>query len=212
MPLLMLDLDNTLVDRDAAFRAAATAFLAEHGLPAAGLAWLMSLDGSGYTPRQEVARAMAERWPRLEDAVRDFVVRGTAGHVVLAEPVRRALGRAVGEGWTCVIVSNGRTSQQELKIRNTGLDRLVHGWAISEAVGHKKPAPEIFRAAAAATGSSLDGAWMIGDAGHADIRGALAVGVRCVWVSRGREWTEPAYRPTHVATDTADAIEHAIAA
>ncbi len=33
-PLLMIDLDNTLVDRDAAFRTAAAAFLAEQTLPA----------------------------------------------------------------------------------------------------------------------------------------------------------------------------------
>nr|WP_231930716.1 HAD hydrolase-like protein [Micromonospora coriariae] len=47
-----------------------------------------------------------------------------------------------------MIVTNGRTSQQEAKIRNTGLDRLVHGWVVSETIGHRKPAPEIFHAAA----------------------------------------------------------------
>ena len=44
MPLLMIDLDNTLVDRDAAFREAASAFLDEHALPGDDLAWLMSVD------------------------------------------------------------------------------------------------------------------------------------------------------------------------
>lgn len=38
MPLLMLDLDNTLVDRDAAFREAAAALLAEHALPESDIA------------------------------------------------------------------------------------------------------------------------------------------------------------------------------
>ncbi|MEU7861111.1 hypothetical protein [Nonomuraea sp. NPDC049141] len=37
---------------------------------------------------------------------------------------------------------------QEAKIRNTGLDRLVHGWTIFEAIGHRKPESEIFKAAA----------------------------------------------------------------
>ncbi|MFC8145414.1 hypothetical protein ACFUKV_27270 [Streptomyces paradoxus] len=49
MPLL-LDLDNTLVDRDAAFRDAVAEFLAEHGLPESDLAWVTGLDASGYTP------------------------------------------------------------------------------------------------------------------------------------------------------------------
>jgi putative hydrolase of the HAD superfamily len=62
MPLLMLDLDDTLVDRDAAFRQATAAFLAEHALPESDLEWLMSVDASGYTPRPAVARALADRY------------------------------------------------------------------------------------------------------------------------------------------------------
>jgi putative hydrolase of the HAD superfamily len=214
MPLLMLDIDNTLVDRDAAFREAGRAFLAEHGLPAADLPWLVALDGDGYTPRHDVARGMAERYGGTVDepAVRALLDRGVAERAVLPDGTRAALLRAVDSGLTCVIVTNGRVTQQEVKIRNTGLDRLVHGWVVSEAVGHVKPAPEIFHAAARVTGASLDGAWVIGDAAHADIRGAVAVGARSVWVSRGRTWTEPAYRPCHVAPDTAAAIDHVVAA
>jgi putative hydrolase of the HAD superfamily len=113
---------------------------------------------------------------------------------------------ALADGWTCVIVTNGRTRQQEAKIRNTGLDQLVHGWAVSEEVGYKKPEPEIFRAAAAGVEGSLVGAWMIGDSPHADIAGANTLGLRSVWVSGGRPWTQDSYRPTHVAEDVASAI------
>ncbi|MEV7140307.1 HAD family hydrolase [Streptomyces tauricus] len=268
MPLLMLDLDNTLVDRDAAFREAASAFLAGHRLPVDDLAWLMSVDGSGYTPRDEVGRAMAARYGRAVPAasVRDFLDRGAADRVVLAEAVRAALVGAVDAGWTCVIVTNGRVGQQETKIRRTGLDRIVHGWVISEAAGCRKPAPEIFRAAAAVAGPSLDGpsrdgvfrngtpldgtspdeaspngawlnatspaeapldgpsrdgtspeqaslhgAWLIGDSPHADIGGASALdGVRSVWVSAGRPWTDTTYRPTHITADTASALTYVV--
>lgn len=214
MPLLMIDLDNTLVDRDAAFREAASAFLAGHALPEADLDRLVALDASGCTPRREVARAMAERYGETvpECAVRDLLDHGVAGHVTLPETTRRALDEAAADGWTCVIVTNGRVAQQETKIRNTGLDRLVHGWVVSEAVGHKKPAPEIFHAAAATAGVSLHGAWMIGDSPHADVQGATNVGVRSVWVSGGRSWTEAAHHPTHVAPDTASAIRHVVGA
>ncbi|GHA51110.1 hypothetical protein GCM10010372_58840 [Streptomyces tauricus] len=223
MPLLMLDLDNTLVDRDAAFREAASAFLTDHRLPVDDLAWLMSVDGSGYTPRDEVARAMAARYGAAVSAasVRDLLDRGAADRVVLAEAVRAALVAAVDAGWTCVIVTNGRVGQQETKIRRTGLDRIVHGWVISEAVGCKKPAPEIFRAAAAVAGPSQDGtslneawlhgAWLIGDSPHADIGGASALdGVRSVWVSAGRPWTDTTCRPTHITADTASALTYVV--
>ncbi|WP_405603810.1 MULTISPECIES: HAD family hydrolase [unclassified Streptomyces] len=82
--------------------------------------------------------------------------------------------------WTCVIVSNGRTAQQEAKIRNTGLDQLVQGWVVSESIGHKKPEAQIFHAAAATVRLPLPGAWVIGDSPHADIAGAEALGLRNV--------------------------------
>ncbi|MER6492057.1 HAD family hydrolase [Streptomyces griseorubiginosus] len=207
MPLLMIDLDNTLVDRDAAFRAAATAFLAEHDLPEGDLDWIMALDGSGLTPRPEVASALSARYGGLD--ARDFLDRGAADRITLEDPVREVLVEVLAAGWSCVIVTNGRTVQQEAKIRNTGLDRLVHGWVISEAAGHRKPEPEIFHLAAALAGVPLDGSWMIGDSALADVGGARGVGARSAWVSGGRPWTETRYRPTFTAPDTASAIRRA---
>ncbi|MFJ8538062.1 HAD family hydrolase [Streptomyces sp. NPDC093591] len=212
MPLLLLDLDNTLVDRDAAFRRAAAEFLAEHGLPASDLTWLMAADAGGYTARDELAAAMTDRYGDAVPgtAVRTLLDTGAADRVRLAHSSGRALVNARMDGWTCVIVTNGRTVQQEAKIRNTGLDRLVHGWVVSEAVGRKKPDPEIFRAAAAVVGASLSGAWVIGDSPHADIAGADALGLRSVWVTDGRSWTQSSYEPTHTAHDVASAIDHAL--
>ncbi|MER6182819.1 HAD family hydrolase [Streptomyces sp. NPDC001652] len=206
MPLLLIDLDNTLVDRDAAFREAASRFLTRHALPATELDWLTTLDGSGCTPREDVARAVVERYALPEGPVRRLLDEGVAEHVTLAGATRRALVDARAHGWTCVIVTNGRVAQQERKIRGTGLDRLVHAWVVSEAVGHKKPAPEIFEAAAAAAGASLCGAWVIGDSPHADIQGAIGIDARSVWVSGGRVWGEAGYRPTRVAPDAATAV------
>ncbi|MFI6931711.1 HAD family hydrolase [Streptomyces sp. NPDC050287] len=214
MPLLMLDLDNTLVDRDAAFRAAVQAFLAEHGLPDADLRWVMTVDAGGYTPRHDVAAAVADRYGALvpTGAIGALLDHGAADRVVLARSSREALSTARADGWTCVVVTNGRTAQQEAKIRTAGLDRLVQGWVISEGVGHKKPQPEIFHAAAEAVGVSLSRAWVIGDSPHADIAGADALGLRSVWVSAGRPWTHDSYQPTHMADDVASAISYAIAA
>lgn len=211
MPLLLLDLDNTLVDRDAAFRAAVTDFLVAHGLPASDLAWVTAIDASGYTARHEVAAALTERYGDVVCSadIRTLLDDGAADRVVLAHAAREALSTSTADGWTCAIVTNGRTGQQEAKIRKTGLDRLVHGWVNSEAVGHKKPEPEIFRAAADAVDVSLSGAWVIGDSPQADIAGAHRLGLRSVWVTDGRAWTQDSYHPTHIAEDVAAAIHHA---
>ncbi|WP_338702446.1 HAD family hydrolase [Streptomyces sp. Q6] len=207
MPLLMLDLDNTLVDRDAAFRSALAEFLTDHGLPPTDVSWLTALDGDGYTPRAEVAAAMTARYgPRVPArAIHAVLDHGAADRVALPPLTRAALVRAREAGLTPLVVTNGRTAQQTEKLRRTGLTALVDGWAISEAVGHRKPDPGIFHAAAA--GRSLHDAWMIGDAPRADIGGAQALGLRTVWVTRGRTWREPDFAPTLTADDVVEAID-----
>jgi putative hydrolase of the HAD superfamily len=210
----MIDLDNTLIDRDAAFRSAVSAFLAEQRLPAEDLAWAMALDAGGYARRQDVAAALLGRYRGRASsaAVHALVDRGAADRVVLTARAREALTRAVDAGWTCVVVTNGRTAQQEAKMRRTGIDRLVQGWVVSEAVGCAKPDPAIFRAAAETVGASVPGAWVIGDSAHADIAGANALGLSSVWVSNGRTWTDESCRPTRVAPDVVTAIDHVLSA
>ncbi|MFK0168553.1 HAD family hydrolase [Streptomyces sp. NPDC090306] len=214
VPLLLIDLDNTLVDRDAAFRAAVADFLARHDLPAADLAWATAVDAGGYAARQDVAAALAGRYGDAvpPGAVHALLDTGAADRVVLAPSSRAALADARACGWTCVVVTNGRTVQQETKIRRTGLDLLLHGWVVSESVGHKKPEPEIFRAAARAVGTTLSGAWVVGDSPAADIAGAHALGLRSVWVANGRVWQGSSCRPTHVTDDVAAAIHHVVLA
>ncbi|MER0448898.1 HAD-IA family hydrolase [Streptomyces sp. Edi4] len=147
--------------------------------------------------------------PAAVDALLDD---GGADRVRLTRSAREALGAARAKGWICAIVTNGRVAQQEAKFRRTGLDQLVHDWAVSEGVGHQNPDPRIFRAAADDIEAHLAGAWVIGDSPHADIAGAHALGLRSAWVTDGRVWAQDAYRSTHVARDVAAAIRHAITA
>jgi putative hydrolase of the HAD superfamily len=208
MTLLLMDLDNTLIDRDAAFRSAVAEFLADNDLPAGDLEWVMSVDASGFAARDLVAASLTARYGDVP--VRPLLDTGAADRVVLEPSVRDALSAARDQGWTLVIVSDGRTAQQEAKIHRTGLDRLVDGWVVSEAAGHRKPEPGIFHAAASLVGRPLDGAWMIGDSAHADIGGAAALGLRSVWISNGRPWNHPGPEPTAVEPDAVSAIRRVV--
>lgn len=212
--LLMLDLDNTLIDRDAAFRTSCADTLALYGLSAAEVEWLMEADASGYTAREELAHSMTERYgTRIPAAaIESLLATGGAEHVTLRSATSDALERAAAAGWRSVIVTNGRTEQQEVKIRNAGLDALVHGWVISESAGCKKPSPKLFRAAAELAGVALESAWMIGDSPAVDIAGAHALGIRSVWVSPGRPWQASGFRPTHTSPDAATAITYVLEA
>jgi putative hydrolase of the HAD superfamily len=151
--------------------------------------------------------------PRVPvEAVRALTDFGAADRVALTPATAAALAAARDAGWRLAIVTNGRGPQQLAKIRNTGLDALVDGWAISADLGLEKPDPQIFATAADLAGASLDGAWMIGDSAAHDIAGAHGLGLRSVWVGTGDWPAELAFRPTHTAPDAATAIGYVLAA
>ncbi|MEV7121439.1 HAD family hydrolase [Kitasatospora griseola] len=213
MPLLLLDLDNTLLPRDAAFRAWAEDFLAENGLPASDLDWLVMLDGSGYVPRSTVLGAAKRRYgiDRSIDSMLEHYRRSINSHIACPDSHASALRAAREEGWTLGIVSNGGTLPQLEKIRLTGLAAMVDGWVISEEARCIKPDPLIFEIAARRCGFRPAGdwtaqTWMVGDYGPSDIAGAEATGLRSVWLHHGRPWAERGYRPTVSAPSLPDAV------
>ncbi|WP_282205744.1 HAD family hydrolase [Kitasatospora fiedleri] len=213
MPLLLLDLDNTLLPRDAAFRAWAEGFLAENGLPAGDLDWLVMLDGSGYVPRSTVLGAAKRRYgiDRSVDSLLAHYRSGINSHIQCPDSHVAALREAREAGWTLGIVSNGGTLPQLEKIRLTGLASLVDGWVISEEARCLKPDPLIFEVAARRCGFRPAGdwkaqTWMVGDYGPADIAGAEATGLRSAWLHHGRPWAERAYRPTVSAPSLPEAV------
>lgn len=206
--LLLIDLDNTLVDRTGAYKTWADAYVAEHGAGPADLDWLIEADDDGYAPRPRLAGRIAERFGVPAEAALAELRTGMVENLVFDEEVGRALADATAAGSVPVVVTNGSVRQQEAKLRHTGLDRLVAAWVISEGAGVSKPDRRIFEVAAEAVGRSLDaGGWMIGDHAAYDVGGGHAAGLRTVWLRRGREWpADLPYRPTHIADDCAAAI------
>ncbi|MGS2619180.1 HAD family hydrolase [Micromonospora sp. LZ34] len=209
MPLLLLDLDNTLLDRTGPFRAWGERFLDGIGAPPADIDWLVSIDADGLTDKWDVADAIRDRYALRIPSI-DLVEElydGVVANVRLDPLVACALRIADDAGWVPVVVSNGTVRQQEAMIRRTGLDRFVADWVISEEAGVSKPNPRIFAQAAQRVRMPLRGAWVVGDSPEADIGGAAAVGLPSVWLHRGRTWTDPRFAPTR----TADGLIAAVA-
>jgi putative hydrolase of the HAD superfamily len=109
------------------------------------------------------------------------------------------------DGWKIGIVTNGAPTQA-LKLEAAGLTEMVDACCISEVEGVRKPHPEIFRRTAARCDSALDGAWMVGDNPEADIAGAVALGLRTVWIDHGRTWSEVDYVPTAIVGTLEEAL------
>lgn len=208
MALILFDLDDTLVDRRAAFRAWADRFCEEHELEGA-VGLLQDLDEHGYTPRGRFfARAVEyfslrvtgdELLRRYREEFPAFVSRPEQ---TVFERLRclRAAGARIG------IVTNG-SAMQLATIEASGLGPLLDGCCVSELEGVRKPDGEIFRRAAYRCGAPLEGGWMVGDNPEADVRGGYELGLRTIWLSHCRAWGEASYRPT----DTAETLEEALA-
>jgi putative hydrolase of the HAD superfamily len=194
VPLLLTDLDNTLIDRTGAFGRWAERYVAGIGGGPSDVDWLLAADDDGFAPRSEVATAMRDRWALADSA--DALTEVITG-----------LSRAAAAGWSAIVVTNGQVRQQEQKLRHTGLDRHVAGWVISEAAGFRKPDQRIFQAAGELAGMPLDGGWMLGDHPRADIGGGIGAGLSTGWIRRGRSWPVLRYQPTVSADSFAEAVD-----
>lgn len=207
---MLVDLDNTLLDRRAAFNTWASAFIGEMNGSAADLAWLLAEDADGYRPRAALARAIVHRF-HLASSWEQLVDRLLREHVELIQPfpgVPSRLEALAADGACIVVVTNGPVSQQTTKLVQTGLLQLVDQVVISEAVGVKKLDRRIFEAAvdsAIRTGGTGP-IWMIGDHRVADIAGARNCGLATGWVSRGDEWTAD-WSPTISARCSVDVLD-----
>jgi putative hydrolase of the HAD superfamily len=102
-------------------------------------------------------------------------------------------------GVRLVVVTNGASDTQREKLDVMDITRRVDAIVVSAEVGVAKPDPAIFEAALAASGVRADRAAHVGDSLKADVGGALASGVRAIWLNReGAELLVDAPRPDHV--------------
>ena len=214
MPLLLLSLDDTLLDRAGAFRDWGLEFLDQLGAPRYDLDWLLSVDADGMASQWDIAEAIRDRYGLRVSAI-DLVEEIRYGIIerLRVDPLLSCALRIAGNaGWAPVVVTNGETAQQVTKLRRTGLDRHLADWVISEDVGVRKPNPRIFAIAAERARMRLSNAWMIGDSPEADIQGAAGVGMRSVWLHRGRPWQEQRFTPTRTADGVIAALSVVLAA
>lgn len=216
MPLLFVDLDNTISDRAASLRRWAVEYLTARFGEATDemVAAMIVADGDGLTSKIEAAAAYAEVLGLSDDEQAEIITVMRAGTLEQLAPTPgniEALDRASAAGFTPFIVTNGRVSQQEGKVAKLGLAGHVAGMVVSEGVGIAKPDPEIFRIAASRAGQTLAGAWMIGDSAESDIEGAAAAGLDSVWLRRGRSYPAGVTRPTLMADSFSQAVDQVLA-
>jgi HAD superfamily hydrolase (TIGR01549 family) len=213
-PVALFDLDDTLIDRDAAYRRWAEWFAAGRSLGDGAVEFLCEADGHGYVPRPDVFAAVRARFD-LADDVSALVAAYRDTYLGFFEPepeVQVALQRLRDLGWRIGVVTNGPAAQLD-KLARAGLDALVDAVCASGIVGVEKPDRAIFEEAVrqVSGGDPAGGVWMIGDSVLNDIGGGRRMGFRTVWVQRGRVWDHPEFEPDHEVADVPAAVEVLVA-
>ncbi len=210
----LFDLDNTLWDRDDAFRRWATAFV-EAQLPHAGaeeraaaVDRLVVLDAHGHGSKPAMFAAFKTAHPGVGAPVERLVerfYREMACYAVLDPAVPSLLDTLHRSGTPFGIVTNG--SRRQLRtVHALGLDGLAACVLVSGILGCRKPDAPIFAAAALRLRVAPGEILFAGDNPVADICGAHRAGMRTAWLRRGRTW------PPDLPDGCADLIVDDIAA
>jgi HAD superfamily hydrolase (TIGR01662 family) len=209
MPLFAVDLDDTLLDRQAAFAAWCEMFARAQTLPSSAAAWLLEKDfGRGLWSAETYFANVVERYglvvtpDELLTRFRDEI----ASHFRPPAPATiRALAELRAEGWKVAVVTNGSTELQLRKMQGTDVLPHIDAWCVSEEAGAGKPNPGIFELAAQRCATTLAGAWMVGDSENTDIAGGRAAGTVTAWIARGRRWSDSDIRPDLQVESVAEA-------
>ncbi|MFF4567184.1 HAD family hydrolase [Streptomyces sp. NPDC001435] len=206
--LALFDLDNTLIDRRGGLEKWARGFVRSRRLPQGAVSTICDrLRERAYPADFVDLRALLGLSDDPDDLWHEYVD-GIARSVHCAPEVRRGLEELRGAGWTLGVATNGARDVQRAKLAATGLTSLFDGICVSEEIGARKPAYEHFEAAASLCGARLSaGGWMVGDNPETDMEGARAAGLRTVWVSVGRGWTDGIREPDIMVRSTLEAIE-----
>jgi putative hydrolase of the HAD superfamily len=205
--LALFDLDNTLLDREAAFSKWATGFATEFELPRGSLALIGQLDGDGSIPREDFFEAIRRAFgiaTAIEELISRYYLEYPECFTVGGDTVD-ALRNLRSQGWKVGVVTNGPPSQMR-KLESTQLVDEVDAICVSEMVGAWKPDPAIFEEAARRCGLPLRG-WMVGDSAGADIVGGRRCGLRTIWMARGRAWDPSEPPPDEVAAAIPQAVD-----
>ena len=201
---ILFDLDDTLFDHTATARAAlritATPLPFFSGVDFEGFYRLYSelleeyhvqlLAGRySYEEARQLRfqRLLAPFWPAATAAeIEGFIQVNQVNYPRLRQPVAGALAllKALKPHYRIGIVTNNRTAEQMEKLEFLEMTDLVDALITSEDVGVPKPHPRIFEVALQRLAARPEETVLVGDNWHADVLGALAVGIRPLWLNR----------------------------
>ncbi len=213
-PLMLFDLDGTLLDHDTAELAAITGWIHDAGLPTVvgGVAseqiWRQISESafqdyfSGRATFLEQRRIRLRRFlpqmgmdvtdisdPDLDRQFQEYAHR----YKEALRPFPDVVGclSRIASTHRVAVLTNGDQAKQDDKMKRTGLAALVEATIASSTLGIAKPDPAAFRATLGRLGAPSARAVYVGDRLDIDAQAATAAGLTGIWLNRNRDRTDP---------------------
>lgn len=209
---IMMDIDNTLLDFDAAERKALLETLQQFSLPCdeAAVSRYHEINSSlwGELNRGKIRRdkLVVERFDRFVKEIgaaakaaelNRAYTEHLATHADVIPGAEEAL-QELAEVATMIAVSNGTESVERGRLKLSGFEKYFDDIFISEAVGVSKPNPKIFQMAMRKLGiEHSDKVLVVGDSLSADIQGGVNAGLDTCWVNMNGLENESGLTPTY---------------
>lgn len=197
---LLFDIDNTLVDRDAAFHAYMQNFINRNQLAFSDEDMsvvheeIFALDCHGRKDRKLFCHEVLQRFPGLPYSVESL----WEDHMSLPEFVKpdsvlNEVLERLSADYQLMILSNGSANMQRRKLHQAGLTYYFEHIFISAEVGYAKPDHRLFLHALNHCRHAI--AVMIGDDYINDMQPAMSMQLKTVFINPGNETV--AVRPDH---------------
>ena len=209
---IMMDIDNTLLDFDAAERKALLETLQQFSLPCdeAAVSRYHEINSSlwGELNKGKIRRdkLVVERFDRFVKEI-GAAAKATelnraytehlATHADVIPGAEEAL-QELAEVATMIAVSNGTESVERGRLKLSGFEKYFDDIFVSEAVGVSKPNPKIFQMAMRKLGiEHSDKVLVVGDSLSADIQGGVNAGLDTCWDNMNGLENESGLTPTY---------------
>jgi len=209
---IFFDLDNTLIDRNAAHTSCVKQFFAEF-LPQylfeSEQINIEQEDNWGYTPRSNfchwfIQRYHPEGWD--ESSFWEYIRNNISLFVPPTSPELVQLIQALQKQYRLGIITNGSTHNQGQKMQQAQLTTLFEAQNIyiSQQYGLSKPNKGLFEEVLHQQGLQAQEILFVGDDPINDIWGATQLQMPTAWLHHQRMWTKQDYRPTYILNNLLD--------
>ena len=187
---LIFDLDNTLIDRQRAFREMLYRRFKELKLDETKIDQMVDdiikWDNNGEVPRLEVFQQWIDKYhiTEIDAKTLDRQWSEESGTVAfLYDDVRETLSR-LKEKYRLAVLSNGNSSSQRRKMNSIKIDDLLDYSLISGEFHVNKPDPQIYRYVCDQLGVRPQECIYIGDNYRIDVEGLKNAGMEAIYIDR----------------------------